>query len=258
MMRPRRPVNLLRKVLLWRWFFWVLFLIAVGIFGILCLFDVETGLAVAVALGVPSLGFAAIQFYVASDTIEKLVELESKMSTRRLDEAPYFMPEIVDLMQETKGEIAIFCDYPAYGAISNRHEYTRYLETVCQRSEDVKMLCLDEPLRQELAGTDYEDSSRAKLKAKYPTKESFLEAVRTRNAEAEEVHFAGVDMHKTALVMPLYFWAGRREAIFSLRRYAGDRMVEIGFKTSDKPLIDALWDIFDRYVTVNDQYRVDR
>jgi hypothetical protein len=253
-MRPKRLAVWLRRVLLWRWFFGVLVLVAVGIFGLLTRLDVDLGLAVAVAVGIPSLGFAAIQFYVASDTIEKLVELESKLSTRRLDEAPYFMPEIVDLLERETGEILVFCDFPAYGAISNPSEYERYVEIVCKcRTQGaVRMLCLDESVREELAGAGYDEWPS--LRAQFHAKKDFLAAIKDKNVKAEEVHFTGVEMHKTSLVMPLYFWAGKKEAIFSLRRYAGDRMVEIGFRTSDKPLIDALWGIFDRYLTVDGQY----
>jgi hypothetical protein len=234
----------------------VMALLAIVIFVPLRLLDVDIGLATALALGVPSFVFAAIQFNVGNGTVAKLIDLQHQMSTRRLDEAPHFMDDIVDLLGKPGGEILIFCDFPAYGAISNPDEYKSYLRKVCERSEDetVKMISLDDEPRQKLAAESYRDAPTAKRKAGYRTEASYLEAVREKNFEAEETQFAHVERHKTSLVMPLYFWVVGREAIFSLRRYAGDRMVEVGFKTSDRPLIDAFRDIFNRYLEVDEKY----
>jgi hypothetical protein len=253
--RTRRLISLLGRPTR-RAFSGIMALLAIGIFVPLRLLDVDIGLATALALGVPSFVFAAIQFNVGNGTVAKLVDLQHQMSTRRLDEAPHFMDDIVDLLGKPGREILIFCDFPAYGAISNPDEYESYLRKICERSQDatVKMICLDDEPRQKLAAEGYRDAPTAKRKAGYKTEFSYLEAVREKNSEAEETQLAHVERHKTSLVMPLYFWVVGREAIFSLRRYAGDRMVEVGFRTSDRPLIDAFRDIFNRYLEVDEKY----
>jgi hypothetical protein len=98
----------------------------------------------------------------------------------------------------------------------------------------------------------YRESESAKRKAGYRTEAQYLKAAEKENAKTE-VAFARFIRH-TSLVMPLYFWVADEKAIFSLRRYASERMTEVGFATSDKPLIDAFRDIFNRYVEVDEKY----
>jgi len=234
-----------------------------GIFLVLFGLGAELGLAVAVGLGVPSIFYAAKQFKVANTTvdklneaIDKLFELEHQLSTRRLDEAPYFMPDIVALLEKDEdGRTLIFCDYPAYGAISNSDEFRNYRRAVCRRAErsPVEMLCLAEPLRQKLAGERYREPANARLRQDF-TADGYLDTVREANRDVLEEHFGAVEVSMTSQVMPLYFWVTETEAIFSLRRYAGDRMAEIGFRTSDKPLVDALRSIFERYGVIDESY----
>jgi hypothetical protein len=126
-----------------------------GVYVVAWRLGLDPGLAVALALGLPSFIFALVQFYAADHTITRLKGLEHQLSTRRLDEAPYFMTDIVNLLDGTKsddGEVLIFCDFPAYGAISNPDDYQGYLAAVCERSADVgvRMLCLDEATRLDL------------------------------------------------------------------------------------------------------------
>ncbi len=236
---------------------------AIAIFVVLrCLFELDIGLAVALALGVPSFAYAAVQFHVGNGTVDKLIELQHQMSTRRLDEAPHFMSDIIDLVHGAGRELLVFCDFPAYGAIADPPEYERYRAAVCDRANaegtTVRMLCLDEDSRQRLAGESYQEAPRAHGRARFRGVEDLQRAVQRVNAEAEQNYFTGVDKHQTSLVMPLYFWVGDREAIFSMRRYSGERMVEVGFKTSDRPLLDAFRDIFNRYLEVDTDFELVR
>jgi len=230
--------------------------LAVLIFVSLWLSGLELGLTVALALGVPSFIYAAIQFDVGNGTVHRLIDLQHQLSTRRLDEAPFFLSNIAELLGKAEKEILIFCDFPAYGALSNPDDYKDYFEAICRQVQadkpSVKILCLDESTRQKLAAESYRESESAKRKAGYRTEAQYLEAAKKENSEAE-VAFARLTRH-TSLVMPLYFWVADGKAIFSLRRYAGERMTEVGFATSDKPLIDALRGIFDRYVEVDQRY----
>jgi len=56
--------------------------------------------------------------------------------------------------------------------------------------------------------------------------------------------------------MPLFFWIVDNEAVFALRRITDLGDVEVGFRTSDKALVDALSDIFVRYIEMGNQYRL--
>jgi hypothetical protein len=105
-----------------------------------------------------------------------------------------------------------------------------------------------------LATESYHESNSRRLKRKFPTAESYRAAVATASRETLATEFRRVNCFETSFVMPLYFWVGGTEAIFSLRRYSGERMVEVGFLTSDKPIVDALRDIFERYLYVNAHY----
>src|SRR3954451_11770597 len=92
----------LRGRLARRGFAWLMLIIAPLTFAALRQLGVDIDLAAALALGVPSLFYAAIQFNAANGTAEKLVQLELQLSTRRLDEAPHFLCDIVELLEKER------------------------------------------------------------------------------------------------------------------------------------------------------------
>jgi hypothetical protein len=232
----------------------VLLMVGIGALffaGLLFFSDLDLGLVFGVALGIPSFIYASVQFAVAAGTVDGLIELKQQLSTKRLDEWPHFMRDISKLMKLAKKEIIIFCDFPAYGAVNSPRDYRRYLETIdhLRRDVDIKLLCLDEETRGKLARDFYADARNRKITSRYESPEYFLEKIQCLNNRALRRQFNDAETHETSFVMPLYFWIVDSEfAIFSIKRkFKNADVIEVGFQTSDRPLVEALSAIFEEY-----------
>jgi hypothetical protein len=183
--------------------------------------------------------------------------LEQQLSTRRLGEAPQFLPEIVRLIQEAKedGEIIIFCDFPAYGAASRPSDYAKYVNAIKTRRKgvQVKLMFLDEDDRQRLAREFYESNQTSELvdSSRFPTAEHFVDFVSDANERALGDAFRDAEPFPNPRVMPLHFWIvdGER-AIFSLQRYKKRGVPEVGFETRDRSLVASLRGIFQHYTEI--------
>lgn len=252
-------------------FVFLMFLVGVVIAVGLPLLGLELGLALALALGFPSFIYGSVQFADASDTIGKLLELEEalrsdtrrlehQLSTRQLGPAPDFIAQIVEMVSGARRRVTICCDFPAYGAVTDRDEYTRYLNALQNLKGDVEveLLHLDENARRGIARDFYiSDGSKAVTK-RFADEAEFQRLVAKENEQALEEQFQGANTFETSFIMPLFFWIVDDDAVFSLRRLTktGEDDVEVGFKTRDPTLVSSLRDIFTRYTQISAQYEL--
>jgi hypothetical protein len=229
----------------------------------------DPGLALALALGFPSFIYASVQFSVAADTVSRLVKLdkarrsdtrrlEQQLSTRRLGGAPRFMSDIVGMLRGAKHEVMICCDFPAYGAASDSKAYDDYVKALrhLRRDVEIKLLVLDENVRRGIAEEFHSQAGNKSITDQFPGRDEFLTFVREKNTEALDGPFGDAEKIETSFVMPVFFWIVDDKAVFSLRRPAKTREVEVGFQTSDRQLISALKGVFQRYREMSADYRL--
>jgi hypothetical protein len=194
-------------------------------------------------------------------------DLKTQLSTRRVGVFPGFMPKIVELLDSANARIMIFCDFPAYGDFSS--SYSReYAAAVRKNATKISLLCLCKEERKNLVNKQISDKSWASWRQEHSKKlREFLERLGTyplsglridrdelmeildqRDTQALDGEFKQAKVHETTQVMPLYFWiVDGEEAIFSLAPLIKASALEVGFRTTDSDLIEALEDIFERY-----------
>lgn len=249
------------------------------------LFIVHIDLAVpAVIISVTALTFASIQYRDAKNTLEKLdalagrlddavVRLEGEVSTRRLDVFPAFMPTIVRLLEEVdeeRGSIRIFCDFPAYATFSNLREYQRYSAVIQEKAKvvPVELVCLNEVRRRKLSENQIIHNGGWEMWVSDPRMVRLLAVVSKRLGEVDSLD-ALVDLLEmcdqkalqhtfgqakrciTDEIMPVAFWVvDGQKAVFALQPFKQEA-VAVGFLTHDSALVEALNGIFDRYVMMS-------
>jgi hypothetical protein len=234
------------------------------------LLDVELGLALALALGVPSLIYGSFQFADASDTINKLFDLEKalrsdterleqQLPTRQLGNAADFLPQIIEMLGEAEKRVTICCDFPAYGAITHPDEHVNYASALrhLRRDVEINLLHLDEAAQRDIASDAHGRVGNSVIPEEFINNEAgFLDHIAETNKRALEEQFRDAKRFETSFVMPLFFWIVDSQAVFALRRITKTGDVEVGFQTDDRVLIGALRDIFTRYVEMSGRYQL--
>jgi sugar-specific transcriptional regulator TrmB len=222
----------------------------------------------------------------AKTQLDKLERLERSTSTHYVDEFPKFIPKIIDLINETKDTLLVFCDIPAYGNFTDPHNfkaYRRAIEVFIDRAKENKdfkleLVCLEEKSRlssyddvlkefetwreksgenlkrflSERRGFWFDGHSLSEdalvEKRNLIKRDEFKGLLEKANTEMIDGPFSEIDIKEIKGRMPAFFWlSDERNAIFSIPAYKSEH-TELGFSTSDKHLINALLAIRDRYV----------
>lgn len=218
----------------------------------------------------------------ATTTLDQLTDLKKQLSTERLQAFPYFIPEIVGVLEGANSKLEIFCDYPTYGIWSSPADYERYANALAVTKARIQLLCVNEQRREQLIEEEVKDTGgfeawrasdemRAFLHAHAAEREAasltmpdFVDILKRKDRDALDHLFSAGDgtreVWETDLVMPLFFWiADGTEAVFALAPHTRDtaaspstppRAGELGFRTRDPELIAALRRIFDSYKRV--------
>jgi hypothetical protein len=201
------------------------------------------------------------------DLVNSTEDLKTQLSTRRVGVFPSFMPKIIELLDSANERITIFCDFPAYGDFSS--SYSReYAAAVRKNAAKISLLCLCKDERKNLVNkqipgkhwTSWRQEHTKELReflerlGRYRPdglridRDELMEILNRRDTQALDGEFKQASVHETAQVMPLYFWIiDGEEAIFSLAPLIKASALEVGFRTTDSDLIEALEDIFERY-----------
>lgn len=206
--------------------------------------------------------------------LDRLEEVRRALPTQYLGKFPEFIDDIVKLVKSAKYEIMIFCDFPGYGVFSNFDAfliYTHILEQQGNKDVQIRLACLDTPLRRAKAKDqfakgrewskwlkDEEHLERVtKLLKRYhsntdPTAVTREEIIELLGKEDERVladtFSAAAEVSLVTVGMPLYFWLvdGSR-AIFVIPGFR-KKAVEHGYSTQDPHLIEGLLEIRERYL----------
>jgi hypothetical protein len=115
------------------------------------LMDVEkVGLVLAlIALGVGLWHLGEIRKVIrdARNHTTALEEVRGSLSTRYIGQFPQYYPSIVELVGRAKQNILIFCDFPAYGSLTDPKSWLSYKQTLERKmlQDDMKVAvtCLD-------------------------------------------------------------------------------------------------------------------
>jgi hypothetical protein len=251
-------------------------------------FDAPPDTAIAVGLGIVgvlALVYANHQFRDAKDTITQLnavatelTFIRAQLTTEQLAHFPHFVAQVVTIMGHARDNIAIFCDYPTYGSWISPDGYKRYLYTISRTEATIRLICLNEWRRTQLArerlATPVFDALRsdpntADFLAAYAdqvadhrpvpslgsmTREQFVAILEDANKSVLRTHFVRGEERQaweTDLFMPLFFWiADGAEAVFALAPLGDLRQPPLAFRTRDVALIDALSTVFEGYIRV--------
>lgn len=208
---------------------------------------------------------------------KNLKDIQESLSTRYLGEFPDFVPSVVDLLKQAKGEIVILCDYPCYSYFSDHKNWIDYSRALADKLRDPKIneksrIAFTEPaLRKRLLADqfNYTDHQPDRWKADPRIRQllsQFLLNVGAHDQEVDALTFktfidhiedenkaelkhGGLKVIKTREVHtapPIYFWiVDATSAIFSIPSYT-DFTREQGFQTSDARLIASLQGIWKR------------
>ncbi|HET7454695.1 MAG TPA: hypothetical protein VFJ76_04160 [Solirubrobacterales bacterium] len=239
----------------------------------------------AVLVGIAALAFASKQYFDARATLDsletstsslddvsgRLEAVQQSISTRMVGNFPEFIEEIVDVLKGARKEVWILCDIPGYGMISSPAFFPRYLEQIQIKSlrMPVHMVTSRGPLADnarrrinqsgwEAYSRRYEEGIRAMMEQYHDdaepvdelTCDRYVEClneaqekiVRRMDPETRNVHVTD-----TNSIVPLLFWvADGVDAVFALTSYTKQAR-EVGFRTSDRGLIQALIGICNRY-----------
>jgi len=198
---------------------------------------------------------------------EAIDELKTEVQTHHIGPFPDFLPEIVSILAEATRSITIFCDLPAYGVVSNRDEFEKYVEVIEAKARrkgppEVRMLHLGRSARMESVEAQFDSWAAAREKpsvtaflaaaGKAPgeddERQAFLDLVEQSQKETlASLRAAGVDTNPTGQIMPLYFWIADSKAVFALTEFS-PHAHEAGFCTSSTNLIRAMEGIYGRYL----------
>lgn len=97
------------------------------------------GLAVvALIIALVQLSDARKQGEVLGTHTDRLQTISRRMSTQYEGEFPRFLPRITELISEADKELTIFCDFPAYGALSGGKDFREYKEAIERKKGKMK------------------------------------------------------------------------------------------------------------------------
>lgn len=194
-------------------------------------------------------------------------DLKTQLSTRRVGVFPSFVPKIVELLDSANERVMIFCDFPAYGDFSSSRS-REYAAAVGKNAGKISLLCLSEDERKKLLSRQIPDKKWASWRREHAKelraflkrlgtnpsyglrikRDDLMKILNQRDTQALDREFKQATVHETPQVMPLYFWiADGEKAILSLAPLVKASALEVGFRTTDSDLIEALEDIFERY-----------
>ncbi|HET9677654.1 MAG TPA: hypothetical protein VFP21_09140 [Solirubrobacterales bacterium] len=240
---------------------------------------------IAVLVGVIALVFASKQYFDARVTLEKLADstssldgvsrslshVQQSISTRTIGDFPDFLEEITKVLGGAEKEVWICCDVPGYGLISSPKLFFRYLEQLQVKSlrVPIHMVTSQGPLLEDLrrriheVGWDAYSSKYAEgitemMERYHLGPESMLELSGEKYVEllgeaqgkivrSLDPDTRKIDVTDTNSIVPLQFWVvDGTDAVFALARYTKQAR-EVGFRTSDRGLIQALIGICGKY-----------
>jgi hypothetical protein len=223
------------------------------------------------ALGLVGLIVAVLALVVGAIHVLEIRGARRALSTKYLGKFPYFLPDIVKLLEGVRYKAVIFCDFPAYGDLTDRVNGLKYkyqLESLCQQDK-LELICLDDSSRaafvreQFSSGAWLENPHKKEQIVAYLKDNSTLED--PTNVNEEEIIKVMNDVDSAMLKKlrgvaieipgrtPIYFWiADEKKAVFSIPALSLDA-VEYGFETSDHALIQALMDMTPRFRAVTNK-----
>lgn len=228
-----------------------------------------------------SLILAIIALGVCVYHLYEIKHVTSALSTRYLGKFPYFLRDIVELMNGARDKLIIFCDFPGYGDFTDPAwglQYRQVLQRLrlkqLRKEFELELTCLHPDwrkkfLQEQFPPGDWEDWTNDPKKRKKaqeflnyhlgilmahcgvsePSKASLGDIVKVMdvvdaNILQEEFGGQGKEIPST---MPIYFWiADEQIAIFSIPALSTEAL-EYGFKTSDQKLIQGLMEVRLRY-----------
>ncbi|MGB7926221.1 MAG: hypothetical protein WCF57_23475 [Pyrinomonadaceae bacterium] len=197
--------------------------------------------------------------------------MRGSISTHFISEFPDFLMDIVDLIKKARSSVLIFCDIPAYGQFSARHDWIQYSHAIENLKDDVtlELICLDHQHRvpfyheflQEKPWEVWKEEPKNKERLERLlvmrqsefnidtlTEEGFVGLLEETNKQMIQGAFSRTKPLEIKSFMPAYFWLiDGTDAIFSVPSLR-EGHTEYGFSTTDHQLIDALRDMKDRYL----------
>jgi hypothetical protein len=202
-----------------------------------------------------------------------LEEVRGSLSTRYIGQFPQYYPTIVDLIARAKRSVIIFCDFPAYGSLTDPKSWLNYkqiLERKMQQDDmKVAVTCLDKERRQAFVreqlfqpGNGWNEwktnpVSVEQLKTllkwhgikkdvKDLGEDEFFQVLEFDEERMLNETFARAETCELESYVPLHFWLIDDDvsAIFAIPSVSA---IEYGFSTTDPRLISALKDMRDRY-----------
>lgn len=202
-----------------------------------------------------------------------LEQTQRSLSTRYIGEFPDYIPEIVDLIENARKEVLIFCDFPAYGHFSNHATWLNYRHAIELKSLNqvrLSLMCLTEGGRYKLNHEQFSKAEQGWEEWKREQKvrdqihsllqshkcaktideisrEEFVNLLEETNKQMLNGALARAETLEVDGYMPLYFWlVDKKEAIFAIPSFSGEH-TEYGFSTSDPKLISAFVEMRERY-----------
>ncbi len=204
---------------------------------------------------------------------EKLNRIQESLSTKYLDQFPFYLNDIAKLLDRAKQRIFIIVDIPGYGIFSNPNGWLLFKQSIERKvnegievsvilySKEKRIKILKEQFHHK--GNEFKEwinSSIMKDKVnKYLqrfgegfklselTHESYIQISENAQLKILNEIFSSIDIFETDDFIPIYFWMiDDSEAIFSIPAFTEDA-TEHGFFTSDQSFIKALIQMRDRY-----------
>jgi hypothetical protein len=217
-------------------------------------------------LGVTAVTFVALvlaiyQLRIANEQTRVLNGVSESLSTRYIGNFPFYLSEITRAIEGAQSSISICCDYPAYGCFSDPEGWLNYRFAIARRAADgvpIEAIYLSEEGRRRFSPEQF---GKSKLDAwdlwraermydleiffqkkreflQKLEKVQFLDELEERNRLMINDTFRSASHHEVGTDMPLYFWIiDHRIAFFAFRH--SDKIIECGFRTSDKGLIES-------------------
>jgi hypothetical protein len=197
-------------------------------------------------------------------------------STRHIGQFPDYIARIAQFIGEAKKEVAILCDFPAYGSFSAHHDFLKYrqaIETKVDEGLRVKITCLDSSSRVSLVHQQFSAEERiweewrqapqnrdrlktfiqahaGEISADSISAEQFAALIEEEDSRTLKTYYAGAEIVQTKEHIPFYCWlVDGDSAIFAIPSFS-EKSLEHGFSTLDPHLISGFEGIRSRYDSV--------
>lgn len=223
------------------------------------------------------LNAANIQTEEMQKQIGQIQDIRRSLTTSFIGDFPDFVPQVISLIESAEKSLAIFCDIPAYAAFTSPKYFFNYRQVIERKinqkikveiaflNQEWRQRAFDEQFsKQQNDCINWNENDRAKLdnfinefpnsllKDNLTLEVSELNKIRLFDL-IEELDLFTIKMLSNAKPleitsnMPLLFWLKDDiEAIFAIPAYEGD-IKTLGFKTSDRSLIESLKYMSFRY-----------